>query len=158
MAIALRDRVGTHESVITLGHEQVLNVIASGSSQALLVHVIASLKNAERFYLAIASFPVVENAVLQRKIKGLVLNTADMGVIYLDFLSVNRNQQNTKTRRGAVVNMWSLSFAAVARLQKMPRSPFRGLNMVLPGSQPLNVSSTSISENLKLRERLEAYY
>jgi hypothetical protein len=126
MAIALRDRVGTHESVITLGHEQVLNVIASGSSQALLVHVIASLKNAERFYLAIASFPVVENAVLQRKIKGLVLNTEDMGVIYLDCLSVNRNQQNTKTHRGSVVNMWELVIRSCRQTTKNASVSFQG--------------------------------
>jgi hypothetical protein len=39
-------------------------MIASGFSQALFVQVITSLKNAKRFYLAIASFLVVEDALL----------------------------------------------------------------------------------------------
>ena len=157
--IGLRNRIGnTHERVISLGNEGVLDLIASGSSQVLFAHVIASLKDAERFYLPITSFPVVEDAVLQRKAKRLALNAEDMGVIYLDCLSVNQNRLNTKTRRGALSNMRSLSIAAVARPKNMPQSPFRGLNIVLPESQPLNVGSTSISENLELQKRLEAYY
>jgi hypothetical protein len=40
----------------------------------------------------------------------------------------------------------------------MPRSPFRGLNIVLPETQPVKVGSMSISENLEPREHLEACY
>jgi hypothetical protein len=98
-------------------------MIASGFSQALFVHVIASLKNAKRIYLAIASFPVIEDALLQRKVKRLTLN---MGIISLDCLTVNQNRQNTKTRRGAVVNMRSLLIATFAGPQKHASVSFQG--------------------------------
>lgn len=158
-SVALRHRIGNqHESMIALGHDAVSHERAIGSPTALFAHAIASLKNARRFYLAIASFPILEDASFQQKAKVLALNAENIGITYLDCINLNQKRQNTRTSRGATANRWSLWMIAVARPKNMPSPPWKGLNMVLPLTQSLYVVRTNIGRQLEIRERLRAYY
>lgn len=141
-----------------MGREQLLEEIARGSSGPLFVHTVASLRNAERFYLAIASFPVVNDTRLLKKTKRLVLNAEDMGIIYLKCLNSNQAQRNTRTTRGFKINRQSLSIAVLARPKNMPNSPFRGANIVLPETQDADVAGTNVGQIRELRQLLEEYY
>jgi hypothetical protein len=156
--IALRLRISEHEEHITSAHEQRLEGIAAGSSKPLFVHVIASLMNAERFYLEIASFPYVDDALLLRKTKRLVLNAENMGIIYLGCLNLLKNPKVTRTKEGAKYRKISLAIAAIVRPKNMPASSFKGANIVLPDTQGTNIATTNPGKIYELRQRLEGYY
>ena len=156
--IALRLRISEHEEHITSAYELRLEGIAAGSSKPLFVQVMASLMNAERFYLEIASFPAVDDALLLRKTKRLVLNAENMGIIYLNCLNLMKNPKITRTKKGAKYRKLSLAIAAVVRPKNMPVSPFKGANIVLPDSQNTTIATTNPGKIYELRQRLEEYY
>jgi hypothetical protein len=118
--IALRLRISDHKEHITSAYEQRLEGIAAGSSKPLFVPVIASLMNAERFYLEIASFPYVDDPLLLKKTKRLVLNAEDTGIIYLGCLNLMKNPMVTRTKEGAKYRKLSLAIAAIVRLKNIP--------------------------------------